>query len=141
MSRQFPFATPGDFIHDALFTTHEGITLSAGLDRIAAQRGGAVGVWHVITPYEQLVVGDEQTARAAAAAFLRSYRRHERLAYGTARAVRRTYPTPKLRDGASGRSYRSRAAGMHWDAGSGWVRLYQRTEEMERGRAAERSRA
>lgn len=126
----------------ALYTTRSGRTLGAALDEIARERGSAVGVWHVVMPDDQLIFAAERQARRAVAGYLLCARRIERLTHGSGRVVHRLNPAPKLRDGASGRSYRRRAAGITWSVprGCGYVRIYERTQEMERGRAAEGKR-
>lgn len=134
--RRSPFTTVRQAVAGALYTTASGRTIGSALDGIAQQHGSAAGVWHVVTPDDQLIFWDEGQARCAVAAYLRSARNIERLICGTARSVGRLHPVPRLR--ASGRSYRKRAAGMTWSVpgGCGYIRLYQRTEEMERGRRA-----
>lgn len=132
-----------EFIDAALFSTRDGITLNAALDKISAERGNAVGLWHVLVHNEQLVFAGEAQARAAVAAYLRAARESHRLESGTRRGARRLHPPAKLRDGASGRSYRGPAAGMHWETDTlsvRYVRLYRRTEQMEHGRRAEQER-
>lgn len=128
-----------DITARCLFSCQSGKTLYHSLDAYAAQHGSAVGVWHVITQENHWVFESEADARALVARLIVGSRWLSRNETGSAlRSVRRLCPPRHIRD--SGRSYRGKSAGQQWDCDShtGWIRLYQRTEQMEHGRAAER---
>lgn len=124
-----------------LFSCTSGKSLNASLDAYAARHGSAIGVWHVVCRDNHWAFENAADARTMVAQILVNARWSGRNLEGTARkAVRRIHPPRHIRDGASGRSYRGKSAGAQWDCDStqDWVRLYQRTEEMERGRKATR---
>jgi hypothetical protein len=124
-----------------LFSCTSGKSLNESLDAYAARHGSTVGIWHVVCRSNHWAFEHIDDARAMVARILLNARWSGRNLDGTARrAVRRVHPPRHIRDGASGRSYRGKSAGAQWDCDStqDWVRLYQRTEEMERGRLAAR---
>lgn len=122
----------------ALWSCNHRISLAAFLNSYAATHGSAAGLWHVIVRENQWVFATEQEARSATAYLLRSARWCAANEFQSRRiAVRRLHPPRKIRVGE--RSYRGYAAGAQWDVWNrGWLRLFQRTEEMERGRLAQK---
>lgn len=129
-----------------LWSTMSGKPLNSFLDSRIATHGSAVGLWHLVLQDRHFVFAEEMDARDALESEKRAVQRffiHDAQGRATETPVRvwLARPTPKLRDGASGRTYRGEEAGEYWlsDHPRGWsAALYQRTQEMERGRDTER---